>query len=155
MSPRCQHNLHPIKPSGRYRFLLNPSVEKENRIHSRTEIECPVTMITPNGPVVASTENISLSGAAIRFAEPPPPVASPVRFVFKPKMGHFLVAIAEIVWSDNSTDHDPGAHRMGVRFIHLFEGASLTLKGLIDDFRKDLTLSPQTCQVEGALLVKI
>jgi hypothetical protein len=27
---------------------------------------------------------------------------------------------------------------MGVRFIHLFEGASLTLKGVIDDFRKDL-----------------
>jgi hypothetical protein len=95
-------------------------------------------MITPNGPVVAITENISLSGAAFRFAEPPPPVTSPVRFVFKPRMGHFLVAIAEIVWSDNSTDHDPGAHRMGVRFIHLFEGASLTLKGVIDDFRKDL-----------------
>ena len=155
MSPRYQHNLHPIKPSGSYRFLLNHSVEKENRIHSRTEVECPVTMITPNGPVPAITQNISLSGAAIRFAEPPPPVASPVRFVFKPRMGHFLVAIAEIVWSDNSTDHDPGAHRMGIRFIHLFEGASLTLRGLIDAFRKDLTLSPQTCQVEGALLVKV
>jgi hypothetical protein len=90
-------------------------------------------MITPNGPVPAITQNISLGGAAIRFAEPPPLVASPLRFVFKPKMGHFLVAIAEIVWSSNSRDHQPSVHRMGVRFIHLFEGNSLTLKSLIDD----------------------
>ena len=149
MTPRCQHNLQPIKPSGKYRFLLNHSVEKENRIHSRTEVECPVTMITPNGPVPAITQDISLSGAAIRFAEPPPLVSSPVRFVFKPKMGHFLVAIAEIVWSDNFKDHSPSVHRMGVRFIHLFEGATLTLKSLIDDYRKDQTLSPQMCQVQG------
>ena len=138
MSPRCQHNLHPIKPSGSYRFLLNHSVEKENRIHSRTEVECPVTMITPNGPVPAITQNISLSGAAIRFAEPPPLVGSPIRFVFKPKMGHFLVAIAEIVWSNNSIDHQPSVHRMGVRFIHLFEGASLTLKSLIEHHQQSL-----------------
>ena len=138
MSPRCRHHLNPIKPLGRYRFLLNHSVEKENRIHSRTEVECPVTMITPNGPVPAITQNISLSGAAIRFAEPPPLVASPVRFVFKPKIGHFLVAIAEIIWSYNSEDQSPSVHRMGVRFIHLFEGASLTLKSLIDDHQKSL-----------------
>jgi hypothetical protein len=138
MTPRCQHNFHPIKPSGKYRFLLNHSVDKENRIHSRAEVECPVTMITPSGPVPAITQNISLSGAAIRFAEPPPLVASPVRFVFKPGVGHFLVAIAEIVWSSNSEDHEPNVHRMGVRFIHLFEGASLTLKSLIDDHQKSL-----------------
>ena len=149
MSPRCQHNLNPIKPSGKYRFLLNHPVEKENRIHSRTEVECPVTMITPNGPVPAITQNISLSGAAIRFDEPPPLVASPIRFVFKPRMGHFLVAIAEIVWSSNSKDHEPSVHRMGVRFIHLFEGASLTLKSLIDDYRKNQTLFPHMCQVQG------
>jgi hypothetical protein len=95
-------------------------------------------MITPNGPVPAITQNISLSGAAIRFAEPPPLVGSPIRFVFKPKMGPFLVAIAEIVWSNNSIDHQPSVHRMGVRFIHLFEGASLTLKSLIEDHQKSL-----------------
>jgi hypothetical protein len=95
-------------------------------------------MITPNGPVPAITQNISRSGAAIRFAEPPPLVASPIRFVFKPKIGHFLVAIAEIVWSNNSIDHQPSVHRMGVRFIHLFEGASLTLKSLIEDHQKSL-----------------
>jgi hypothetical protein len=138
MAPGCQHNFHPIKPSGKYRFLLNHSVEKENRIHSRVAVECPVTMITPNGPVPARTQDISLSGAAIRFAEPPPLVVAPVRFVFKPKMAHFLVAIAEIVWSNNSIDHKPSVHRMGVRFIHLFEGASLTLKSLIDDHQKSL-----------------
>ena len=149
MTPRCQHNLHPLNPSGGYRFLLNHSVEKENRIHPRVEVECPVTMITPNGPVPAITQNVSLSGAAIRFTEPPPLVASPLRFVFKPKMGHFLVAIAEIVWSSNSKDHQPSVHRMGVRFIHLFEGASLSLKSLIDDYRKSQTLSPQMCQVQG------
>ena len=149
MSPRCRHHLNPIKPSGRYRFPLNHALVEENRIHSRTEVECPVTMITQNGPVPAITQNISLSGAAIRFAESPPLVASPVRFVFKPKTGHFLVAIAEIVWSNSSIDHESGAHRMGVRFIHLFEGASLTLKSLIDDYRKDQTLSPQMCQVQG------
>ena len=149
MIPRCRHNLHPIKPSGSYRFLLNYSVEEDNRTHSRTEVECPVTMITPNGPVPAITQNISLSGAAIRFAEPPPPVASPVRFVFKPRMGHFLVAIAKIVWSDNSRDHEPSVHRMGVRFLHLFEGAGLNIKSLIDDYRKDQTLSCQMCQVQG------
>lgn len=151
MSPRCRHHLNPIKPSGKYRFLFNPSVEKENRIHSRTEVECPVTMITPNVPVPAITQDISLSGAAIRFAEPPPLVASPVRFVFKPKIGHFLVAIAEIVWSSNSKDHQPNVHRMGVRFIHLFEGDSLSLKGLIDDYRKSQTLSPQMRQVQSNL----
>jgi hypothetical protein len=138
MTPRCRHNLHPITPYGKYRFLPYHSVNKENRIHSRVEVECPVTMITPNGPVPAITQNISLSGAAIRFAEPPPLVASPIRFVFKPKMGHFLVAIAEIVWSNNSIDHQPRVHRMGVRFIHLFEGASLTLKSLIEDHQKSL-----------------
>jgi hypothetical protein len=138
MTPPCQHTFHPIKPSGKYRFLLNHSVEKENRIHARAGVECPVTMITPNGPVPAITQNISLSGAAIRFAEPPPLVASPIRFVFKPKMAHFLVAIAEIVWSDNSIDHKSSVHRMGVRFIHLFEGASLTLKSLIDDHQENL-----------------
>jgi hypothetical protein len=138
MTPRCRHNLHPITPYGKYRFLPYHSVNKENRIHSRVEVECPVTMITPNGPVPAITQNISLSGAAIRFAEPPPLVASPIRFVFKPKMGHFLVAIAEIVWSNNSIDHQPSVHRMGVRFIHLFEGASLTLKSLIEDHQKSL-----------------
>jgi hypothetical protein len=75
-------------------------VEKENRIHSRTEVECPVTMITPNVPVPAITQDISLSGAAIRFAEPPPLVASPVRFVFKPKIGHFpfLKSRQELMW---------------------------------------------------------
>jgi len=149
MTPRCRHHLNPIKPLGRYRFLLNHSVEKENRIHARAEVECPVTMITPNGPVPAITQNISLSGAAIRFAEPPPLVASPVRFVFKPKIGHFLVAIAEIVWSSNSKDREPSVHRMGVRFIHLFEGNSLSLKSLIDDHQKSQTLSPQMCQVQG------
>ena len=149
MSPRCRHHLNPIKPSGKYRFLFNHSVEKENRIHARTEVECPVTMITPNGPVPAITQDISPSGAAIRFAEPPPLVASPVRFVFKPRIGHFLVAIAEIVWSSNSKDHQPNVHRMGVRFIHLFEGNSLSLKGLIDDYRKSQTLSPQMRQVQG------
>ena len=149
MTPRCQHNLHPMNLSGRYRFLLNHSVEKENRIHSRVEVECPVTMITPNGPVLGITQNVSLSGAAIRFTEPPPLVASPLRFVFKPKMAHFLVAIAEIVWSSNSNDHQPHVHRMGVRFIHLFEGNSLTLKSLIDDYRKSQTLSSQMCQVQG------
>lgn len=149
MTPRCQHNLNPIRPSGRYRFPLNHSVEKEDRIHARAEVECPVTMITPNGPVPAITQDISLSGAAIRFAEPPPLVASPLRFVFKPKMGHFLVAIAEIVWSSNSRDHQPNVHRMGVRFIHLFEGNSLSLKSLIDDYRKSQTLSPQMRQVQG------
>jgi len=138
MTPRCQHNFHPIRPSVKYRLLLDHSVNKENRIHARANVECPVTMITPNGPVPAITQNISLSGAAIRFAEPPPLVDSPIRFVFKPKIGHFLVAIAEIVWSDNSTDHESSAHRMGVRFIHLFEGASLTLKNLIDDNQKSL-----------------
>ena len=138
MTSRCQHTFHPIKSSGRYEFLLNPSVEKENRIHTRAEVECPVTMITPNGPVPAITENISLSGAAIRFAEPPPLTASPVRFVFKPKVARFLVAIAEIVWSSNSADHQSSVYRMGVRFIHLFEGASLTLKSLIDDHQKSL-----------------
>jgi hypothetical protein len=138
MIPRCQHNFHPIKPPGKYRFLSNHSVEKENRIHARVEVECPVTMITPNGPVPATTQNISLSGAAIRFAEPPPLVASPIRFVFKPKIAHFLVAIAEIVWSDNSIDHTSSVHRMGVRFIHVFEGANLTLKSLIDDHQKNL-----------------
>jgi hypothetical protein len=138
MTPRCQHTFHPIKTSGRYRFLLNHSVERENRIHTRIEVECPVTMITADGPVPAITQNISLSGAAIRFAEPPPLVASPIRFVFKPKIGHFLVAIAEIVWSDNSIDHESSVHRMGVRFLHLFEGASLTLKSLIDDHQKSL-----------------
>jgi hypothetical protein len=138
MTPRCRHNLHPITPYGKYRFLPYHSVNKENRIHFRVEVECPVTMITPNGPVPAITQNISLSGAAIRFAEPPPLVASPIRFVFKPKMGHFLVAIAEIVWSNNSKDHQPSVHRMGVRFIHLFEGASLTLKSLIDYHQKSL-----------------
>ena len=138
MTPRCRHNLHPITPYGKYRFLPYHSVNKENRIHSRVEVECPVTMITPNGPVPAITQNISLSGAAIRFAEPPPLVASPIRFVFKPKMGHFLVAIAEIVWSNNSIDYQPSVHRMGVRFIHLFEGASLTLKSLIEDHQKSL-----------------
>ena len=137
MTPRCRHHLNPIKPLGRDRFLLNRSVEKENRIHARAEVECPVTMITPNGPVPAITQNISLSGAAIRFAEPPPLVASPVRFVFKPKIGHFLVAIVEIIWSSNSKDQEPSVDRMGVRFIHLFEGASLTLKSLIDEYRKD------------------
>jgi hypothetical protein len=135
MTPRCRHHLNPIKPSGKYRFLLYHSVEKENRIHPRTEVECPATMITPNGPVPATTQDISLSGAAIRFAEPPPLVASPVRFVFKPRIGDFLVAIAEIVWTSNSEDHEPSVYRMGVRFIHLFEGASLTLKSLIDDYR--------------------
>jgi hypothetical protein len=40
-------------------------------------------------------------------------------------------------------------HRMGVRFIHLFEGASLTLKSLIDDYRKNRTLPPQMCHVQG------
>ena len=149
MTPRCRHHLNPIKPLGRYRFLLNHSVEKENRIHSRTEVECPVTMITPNGPVPAITQNISLSGAAIRFAEPPPLVASPLRFVFKPKMAHFLVAIAEIVWSSNSRDHQPNVHRMGVRFIHTFEGNSLSLKSLIDDHQRSHALSPQMCQVQG------
>ena len=138
MTPRCRHNLHPITPYGKYRFLPYHSVNKENRIHFRVEVECPVTMITPNGPVPAITQNISLSGAAIRFAEPPPLVASPIRFVFKPKMGHFLVAIAKIVWSNNSIDHQPRVHRMGVRFIHLFEDASLTLKSLIDDHQKSL-----------------
>mgnify|MGYP003702243869 FL=1 len=151
MTPRCRHHLNPIKPSGKFRFLFNHSVEKENRIHSRTEVECPVTMITPNGPVPAITQNFSLSGAAIRFAEPPPLVASPVRFVFKPRMGHFLVAIAEIVWSSNPEDHEPSGHRMGVRFIHLFEGASLTLKSLIDDHRKDRTVSPRMRRVQGHL----
>jgi hypothetical protein len=138
MTPRCQHTFHPIKPSGKYRSLLNHSVDEENRIHARADVECPVTMITPNGPVPAITQNISLSGAAIRFAEPPQLVASPIRFVFKPKIGHFLVVIAEIVWSDNSIDHESSVHRMGVRFIHLFEGASLTLKSLIDDHQKSL-----------------
>ena len=138
MTPRCRHNPHPITPYVKYRFLPYHSVNKENRIHSRVEVECPVTMITPNGPVPAITQNISLSGAAIRFAEPPPLVASPIRFVFKPKMGHFLVAIAEIVWSNNSIDYQPSVHRMGVRFIHLFEGASLTLKSLIEDHQKSL-----------------
>ena len=152
MSPRCRHHLNPIKPSGRYRFLLNHFVEEENRIHSRTEVECPVTMITPNGPVPAITQDISLSGAAIRFAEPPPLVASPVRFVFKPRIGHFLVAIAEIVWTSNSRDQQPNVHRMGVRFIHLFEGNSLSLKGLIDDYRKSQTLSPQMRQVQGHIV---
>ena len=149
MSPRCRHNLHPINPSRRDRFLLNHSEEKENRIYARSEVECPVTMITPNGPVPAITHNISLSGAAILFAEPPPLVASAVRFVFKPDVGHFLVAIAEIVWSSNSRDREPNVHRMGVRFIHLFEGASLTLKSLIDDYGKGQTLFPQVCQVQG------
>ena len=142
MTPHCQHNFHPMKLSGRYRFFLNHSVEKENRIHSRAEVACPVTMITPNGPVPGITQNVSLSGAAICFAEPPPLVASAVRFVFKPKMGHFLVAIAEIVWSSNSKDHQPRVHRMGVRFIHLFEGASLSLKSLIDDHTKKSNPTP-------------
>ena len=149
MTPRCRHNLHPITPYGKYRFLPYHSVNKENRIHSRTEVECPVTMITPNGPVPGITQNISLSGAAIRFAEPPPLVASPVRFVFKPKMGHFLVAIAEIVWSSNSKDQEPSVHRMGVRFIHLFEGASLSLKSLIDDHKKNQAPPPQMGQMQG------
>jgi hypothetical protein len=151
MTPRCQNKLHPTTPYGRYRFLPYHSVDKENRIHRRAEVECPVTMISPNGPVPGITQNISLSGAAIRFAEPPPLVASAVRFVFKPRMGHFLVAIAEIAWSSNSEDHEPSGHRMGVRFIHLFEGASLTLKSLIEDHRKDRTVSPQMRQVQGHL----
>jgi hypothetical protein len=63
-------------------------------------------------------------------------------------MGHFLVAIAEIVWSSNSKGHQPDVHRMGVRFIHLFEGNCLSLKSLIDDYRKSQTLSPQMRQVQ-------
>jgi len=149
MTPRCRNNLHPTTPYGRYRFVRYHSVDKENRIHHRAEVECPVTMITPNGPVPGITQNISLSGAAIRFAEPPPLVASAVRFVFKPKIGHFLVAIAEIVWTSDSKDHQASVHRMGVRFIHLFEGHSLSLKSLIDDYRKSQTLSSQMRQVQG------
>ena len=149
MTPRCQHNFRPMNLFGRYRFLLNHSVETENRIHSRAEVACPVTMITPNGPVLGITQNVSIGGAAIRFDESPPLVASAVRFVFKPKMGHFLVAIAEIVWSSNSKDHQPHVHRMGVRFIHLFEGASLSLKSLINDHQKSHTLPPQIGQTHG------
>lgn len=90
----------------------------ENRRHPRVEISWPVTIVTDNGIISASTENLSLVGTLIRCTEIPE-LLYEFRLVFRPAERQLLVATAKRVWSSTIVSNNLTTHAMGVRFTYI------------------------------------
>lgn len=101
----------------------------QRRAHPRVDVKWPVTMMTPEGDMDGTIENISAGGAYIRCGTP----------LFKKDL--FILAIisqnqeltwigAEVVWIDIPPNHDSEVPvGMGVRFTSI----SAEDQRLIDD----------------------
>ena len=91
----------------------------QRRQHQRVVVKWPVTMMTPEGDLEGTIENISVGGAYIRCGTP----------LFKKDL--FILSIlshngelswigAEVVWIDVHSDHDSEVPiGMGVRFTNI------------------------------------
>jgi hypothetical protein len=92
----------------------------ENRRHPRVEVAWPVTIVTPDGPVIGRTQNLSLGGTLIHCTEVPEFLYD-FRLVFRPAERQLLIATAERVWSSTFVDDKSMIHAMGVRFTYIPE----------------------------------
>ena len=91
----------------------------QRRAHQRVEVRWPVTMMTPEGDMEGTIENISAGGAYIRCGKP----------LFKKDL--FILSIlsqngehrwigAEVIWIDIPQSDDSGVPiGMGVRFTNI------------------------------------
>ena len=101
---------------------MRPASSRQQRLHPRIEVEWPVVMMTPEGDLNGTIENISLGGAYIRCET----------MLFKNDL--FLICIlaqeregswlgAEVMWIDIPLDADTESVPvgMGVRFTDMSE----------------------------------
>ena len=99
---------------------MNPVSSDQQRQHPRSEVKWPVTMMTPEGDMDGTIENISLGGAYIRCGTP------------LSKKDLFILSIlaldredswigAEVIWIDVPLNADNGSVPvgMGVRFTQM------------------------------------
>jgi hypothetical protein len=116
-----------MKVGGRFGLDSQPSVTlprrtgTEARQHPRTDVNWPVSMKTPDGPIEAEARNISLGGAFICCKKP-----LSVGQVFTLTMicsdNEPVIATAEVVWSNANIPDEKVVNRgMGVRFIKMSE----------------------------------
>jgi uncharacterized protein (TIGR02266 family) len=116
-----------MKVGGHFGLDYQPSVTlsrrtgTEARQHPRTDVNWPVSMETPDGPIEAEAKNISLGGAFICCKKP-----LPVGQVFGLTMigpdNVPVTATAEVVWSNANVPDEKVINRgMGVRFIKMSE----------------------------------
>ena len=90
-------------------------LRKDNRRHSRAEIQWPTTVLTEQGHVEAKLKNLSADGAYI-YCEQTSRPRNFVPITIRPPNHRPLKITAEVVWADKGLS--PG---MGVRFAEISE----------------------------------
>jgi uncharacterized protein (TIGR02266 family) len=92
---------------------------KENREVSRVDIQCPISMETPDGTIRAEAKNISVGGAFI-CCEKPLPIGEMFRLTMMGPDKEPVIATAKVAWSNVNVPEDKVINRgMGVRFIKM------------------------------------
>lgn len=91
-------------------------MDVDKRLHRRSKVEWPVTMITSKGTMEGETRDVSTLGAFISCHEPLQPQESLLLSVALPT-GSPLQVFAEVIWSTiSSSENQVRPHGMGVRF---------------------------------------
>jgi hypothetical protein len=103
---------------------------KEKRQHPRVDISWPATVITPDGLVSCTTENLSPDGTLIHCPESPELLHN-FRLVFKPAERQLILATAERVWFKALDSESSVSHAMGVRFTFIPDRDHQFIKGAV------------------------
>ncbi len=104
----------------------------EKRQYPRVEVAWPVTIVTPDGPVIGRTQNLSLVGTLIHCPEAPELLYN-FRLFFRPAERQLLIATAERVLSSTFVDDKSMSHAMGVRFTYIAEHDYQLMREVISD----------------------
>jgi hypothetical protein len=104
----------------------------EKRQYPRVEVAWPVTVLTPDAPVIGRTQNLSLVGTLIHCTEIPELFYN-FRLFFRPAERQLLIATAERVWSSTFVDDKSMSHAMGVRFTYIPEHDYQLMSEVISD----------------------
>ena len=90
---------------------------EERRTSSRTSVDWPVKITTPEDSMEGEVKNVSSTGALIHCTKPLSPEEKCLLMIEFP-LGRTQEIQAEVVWSTaGDTDDEMRPHGMGVRFL--------------------------------------
>jgi hypothetical protein len=96
---------------------MGSKMQKERRKFIRHLLECPVTVVTSQGPMSGKARNLSGDGALICCKQSLKPREN-MDLTIKFSDGFSLEVPSEVVWSyKTNTGDDKSLYKIGVRFL--------------------------------------